>query len=66
VVDAPKPLAGTFVGSRFVDCLNDANRGIAMAPLPLFVMGGTLVGTIIFAFMVDIVKVSVFKRLRLA
>jgi hypothetical protein len=37
-----------------------------MAPLPLFVMGGTLVGTIIFAFMVDIVKVSVFKRLRLA
>jgi H+-transporting ATPase len=43
-----------------------ANRGIAMAPLPLFVMGGTLVGTIIFAFMVDIVKVSVFKRLRLA
>jgi H+-transporting ATPase len=43
-----------------------ANRGIAMAPLPLLVMGGTLVGTIVFAFVVDIVKVPVFKRLRLA
>jgi H+-transporting ATPase len=43
-----------------------ANRGIAMAPLPLLLMGGTLLGAAGFAFMVDIVKVPVFKRLRIA
>ena len=43
-----------------------ANRGIAMAPLPLLVMVGTLLGAAGFAFMVDIVKVPVFKRLRIA
>lgn len=43
-----------------------ANRGIAMAPLPLLVMAGTLVGAVVFAFMVDIVKVPVFNRLRIA
>ena len=43
-----------------------ANRGIAMAPLPLLVMGGTLVGAVVFAFMVDMVKVPVFNRLRIA
>jgi H+-transporting ATPase len=42
-----------------------ANRGIAMAPLPLFVMGETLVGAIVFAFLVDFVKVPVFNRLRI-
>jgi H+-transporting ATPase len=40
-----------------------ANRGIAMAPLPLLLMGGTLVGAVAFAFVVDIVKVPVFHRL---
>jgi H+-transporting ATPase len=43
-----------------------ANRGIAMAPLPLLVVGGTLVGAVVFAFMVDIVKVPMFNRLRIA
>ena len=43
-----------------------ANRGIAMAPLPLLVMGGTLVGAVVFAFMVDIFKVPVFNRLSIA
>jgi H+-transporting ATPase len=43
-----------------------ANRGIAMAPLPLLVMGGTLVGAVVFAFLVDTVKVPVFHRLRIA
>ena len=43
-----------------------ATRGIAMAPLPLFVMGGTFLGAAGFAFMVDIVKVPVFKRLGIA
>jgi H+-transporting ATPase len=43
-----------------------ANRGIAMAPLPLLVMGGTLAGAIVFALAVDVAKVPVFNRLRIA
>jgi len=43
-----------------------ANRGIAMAPLPLLVMGATLVGAVVFAFLVDIIKVPVFNRLKIA
>ena len=43
-----------------------ASRGIAMAPLPLFVMGGTLLGAAVFAFLVDMVKVPIFHRLRVA
>jgi hypothetical protein len=37
-----------------------------MAPLPLLVMGGTLVGAVVFAFIVDFVKVPVFHRLGIA
>ena len=40
-----------------------ANRGIAMSPLPLFVMGALLAGAVVFAFALDIVKVPVFNRL---
>jgi H+-transporting ATPase len=40
-----------------------ANRGIVMAPLSFAVMAGVLVGTVVFAFLVDIAKVPVFKRL---
>ena len=43
-----------------------ANRGIAMTPLPLLVIGATLVGAVVFAFVVDIVKVPVFNRLGIA
>jgi H+-transporting ATPase len=43
-----------------------ANRGIAMAPLPLLAMGGTLIGAVGFALVVDIVKVPVFNRLKIA
>jgi H+-transporting ATPase len=43
-----------------------ANRGIAMAPLPLLVMGGTLAAAVVFAFIVDIGKVPVFNRLGIA
>jgi len=43
-----------------------ANRGFAMAPLPLLAMAGTLVGAVVFAFMLDIVKVPVFNRLGIA
>jgi H+-transporting ATPase len=42
------------------------NRGIAMAPLPLLVMGGTLAGAVFFTFAVDILKIPVFKRLQIA
>jgi H+-transporting ATPase len=40
-----------------------ANRGLAMAPLPLVVIGALLAGAAGFAFLVDFVKVPVFKRL---
>jgi H+-transporting ATPase len=43
-----------------------ANRGIAMAPLPLLAMGGLFAGAIVFAFAVDIVKVPVFERFGIA
>ena len=43
-----------------------ANRGLAMAPLPLVVIGATLGGAVAFAFLVDFVKVPVFKRLKIA
>jgi H+-transporting ATPase len=42
-----------------------ANRGLAMAPLPLLVMGGTLAGAVVFAVLVDFVKVPVFHRLKI-
>jgi len=40
-----------------------ANRGLAMAPLPLVVIGATLTAAGAFAFLVDFVKVPVFRRL---
>jgi H+-transporting ATPase len=40
-----------------------ANRGLAMAPLPLVVIGATLAAAGAFAFLVDFVKVPVFRRL---
>jgi H+-transporting ATPase len=43
-----------------------ANRGIAMAPLSFLVVGGTLAGAVVFALLVDIIKVPVFNRLRIA
>ncbi len=42
-----------------------AVRGIAMTPLPIIVLGGTLVAAAAFAFIVDFVKVPVFNRLRI-
>jgi H+-transporting ATPase len=43
-----------------------ASLGIAMAPLPVLVMCGALAGAVVFAFLVDIVKVPVFHRLGIA
>ena len=42
-----------------------ATCGIAMAALPALVVGGTLVAAAAFAFVLDLAKVPVFKRLRI-
>jgi H+-transporting ATPase len=58
-----------LIGSSLVDLLiasTLATRGIAMTPLPIFVVGGTLVAAVAFTFIVDVAKVPVFKRLRIA
>ena len=39
--------------------------GIAMKPLPALMVAGTLAGAIVFAFLMDFVKVSVFRRLKI-
>jgi H+-transporting ATPase len=41
-------------------------RGIAMTPLPILVVGGTLLAAAIFAFILDFAKVPVFHRLGIA
>ncbi len=43
-----------------------ATCGIAMAPLPVFVTGGTLAAAAVFAFVLDFAKAPVFARLRIA
>lgn len=43
-----------------------ATCGIAMAPLPILVVGGTLVGAAVFAFMVDFAKAPFFNHLKIA
>jgi H+-transporting ATPase len=58
-----------LIGSSVVDLLiasTLATCGIAMTSLPIFVVGGTLVGAAMFAFIVDFAKVLVFRRLRIA
>jgi H+-transporting ATPase len=57
-----------LIGSSVVDVLiasTLATGGIAMTPLPVFVMGGTLVAAAVFAFILDFAKVPVFHRLRI-
>ncbi len=58
-----------LIGSSVVDLLiasTLATCGIAMAPLPIFVVGGTLVAAAVFALILDFAKVPVFKRLKIA
>jgi H+-transporting ATPase len=40
--------------------------GIAMSSLPIFVVGGILLVTVVFALILDIAKVPVFNRLKIA
>jgi H+-transporting ATPase len=58
-----------LIGSSVVDLLIAsilATWGIAMSPLPILVVGGTLVAAAVFAFIVDFAKVPLFKRLKIA
>jgi len=58
-----------LIGSSVVDLLiasTLASCGIAMTPLPIFVVGGALVVAAVFAFILDFAKVPVFNRLRIA
>jgi len=43
-----------------------AIRGVAMHPLPFAVVASTLSAAVLFAFLVDLVKVPVFRRLQIA
>ena len=55
-----------LVASSFLDILIAAAlalTGIAMAPLPLVAVAGTFVAAAAFAFVMDFVKVPVFRRL---
>jgi H+-transporting ATPase len=60
--------SGWLVLSSAVDLLiasTMANRGLAMAPLPLVVIGAVLAGAVAFAFLVDFAKVPVFRCLEI-
>jgi H+-transporting ATPase len=43
-----------------------AIEGIAMTPLPAWTVAGTLAAAAVFAVILDLVKVPVFRRLRIA
>jgi len=43
-----------------------ANRGIAMATLPSLVIAETLAAAVVFAFLADILKIPVFRQLKIA
>jgi H+-transporting ATPase len=43
-----------------------AVSGIAMAPLPIWLVAGTLAAAIVFTLVLDLVKVPVFARLKIA
>lgn len=58
-----------LVGSSAVDLLIASTLaicGIAMTRLPILFVGGILVAAVVFAFIVDFVKVPVFHRLKIA
>jgi H+-transporting ATPase len=42
-----------------------AVAGIAMTPLPAWVVAGTLAAAVVFAILLDLVKVPVFQRLEI-
>jgi H+-transporting ATPase len=62
----PSPLLVLSSAADLLIASTLASLGIAMAPLPLSVLGGVLAGAVAFALLVDQVKVPVFKRLGIA
>jgi H+-transporting ATPase len=63
------PPGRLLIGSSVVDLLiasTLATCGIAMAPVPVLLVGGILVTAAVFAFVLDFAKVPVFKRLGIA
>jgi H+-transporting ATPase len=64
----PRP-SRLVVLSSFADLLiaaTLATLGWLMMPLPVSVVGSVLAGAIAFAFVLDLVKVSIFTRLKIA
>jgi H+-transporting ATPase len=58
-----------LIGSSVADILiasTLAIAGIAMAPLPVAVVAGTLATTIVFTVLLELVKVPVFRRCKIA
>ena len=58
-----------LVGSSIADLLiasTLATLGIAMTPLPVLIVGETLLAALVFAFLVDFAKAPVFRRLQIA
>ena len=65
---SPRP-SRWLVSSSFADVLIAATLagcGWLMTPLPLWLMGGVIAGAMVFAVLMDFVKVPVFRRLRIA
>jgi len=53
-------IADIFIAATLAGC------GWLMLPLPIWMLGSVLMGAVIFAFVLDLVKVPVFARLKIA
>ena len=53
-------VADIFIAATLAGC------GWLMLPLPIWMLGSVLMGAVIFAFVLDLVKVPVFARLKIA
>jgi H+-transporting ATPase len=65
---SPRP-SRWLLGSSVVDLLIASTLaicGIAMTPLPVFVVGGILVAAVVFGVLLDFIKAPVFNRLEIA
>jgi H+-transporting ATPase len=58
-------LVASSVADTSIACIL-AVAWIAMAPLPLWVFAGALGAAVVFAFLMDLVKVPLFRRLCVA
>jgi hypothetical protein len=65
MVQADERLARRFVGRRSSDSLDLPVGGIVMTPLPTLLVAGTLAAAAAFAIILDLVKGSGFRRLRI-